>query len=147
VRTPSTLVLLAVLLTGCAVAYPTLDEIAREQKTRMKHLRVGMTRQDVHDRMGRGRLSYRVHLLDSETIRRPLNTERRRDDDGNRYTIYWYHARPGYLTPEPSTPILLKNGTVEAWGDTALRRYREGLSGLSRDDGGETTARSEEEPE
>lgn len=115
--------MLVVLGTGCGLPHPTLDRVARQTRSRLERVKAGMTEREVHDVMGRGPVTYRVHPLDSNTVSRPLHVERR-EGDGDTGVVLWYHARPGYVTPEATVPVILVNGRVLGRGDTALEAYR-----------------------
>ncbi len=115
---------LVVLVAGCGFPQPDLDRVARETRSRLERINVGMTEREVHDLMGRGSVTYRVHPLDSDTVSRPLRVERH-EGDGDTGVVLWYHARPGYVTPEATVPVILINGRVLGRGDTVLEEYRE----------------------
>lgn len=115
---------LVVLAGGCGVAHPGLDAVARDHAARLEQLRTGMTEREVHERMGRGPLTYQVHPLDSDTLERPLRTERYGTDAEDTFTVLWYHADTGYVTPQATTPVILKNGRVVGRGQATLDRYR-----------------------
>lgn len=111
--------LLAIALAGCAVTVndgPGYESGWRERqehnRQEIARLEIGMSLAEVRERLGRPDIT--------EAFTR----------DGTEFRIYHYrtqHRRgDGKTTRDETTPLVFRDGRLEGWGDTLLRRIGAG---------------------
>ncbi len=109
--------LLMMTLAGCAITVNDGAESKREADWRERqahnrheitHLEIGMSREDVLDRLGQPDISEAFV------------------GDGAEFRILYYRTQhnrsDGKTTRDETTPLVFRDGRLEGWGQTLLRR-------------------------
>jgi hypothetical protein len=118
--------LLALALASCAQPHVARYQSAVATNYRnFDSIRLGMTMDEVHQRMGRG------HLVNYKRVqlRNPWQTEAFRVSDGLQVDVLYYVTQ-GYVwqsadSRHATTPVVFENGKVAGWGWGYLDRNRD----------------------
>jgi hypothetical protein len=116
----------ALALAGCAQPYVKRYEAAVATNNRnFETIRLGMTREEVEQRMGSG------HLVNYKRVqlRNPWRTEAFRIDRNTQVDILYYvtqgYVWQSYDGRHAITPVVFENGKVTGWGWGYLDRNRD----------------------
>jgi hypothetical protein len=117
------LVLVASVLSAHAAKPLSLEALASANQAKLLHLSTGMTKEEVLSLMGEQTADTRDGVVNN-----PWTVETSVGEDGSFYEALYYVIRKNQpFTPvrkSLTTAIVLKDGKVIVWGESAFERYR-----------------------